>query len=89
MGLLALVLLLLSVRARRQRLARVALEETDQAATGAQEHTSEQKLLDLSRKLALFAIIFGALNYATAGVVFGLTILTGGLGCVPRFRIWC
>lgn len=88
LGFIALVLLLLGVRERRLQLARVASDETESAASSVPERNplAELKFLNLSAKLALFAIIFGALNYASAGVVFGLTILNGGLGYVRVFQ---
>lgn len=82
LGLVALVLLALAIRALCRRVAALDACEED---SGAHDTSSEQKLIALSCKLSTFALIYGALNYATAGVVFGLVVLSGGLGCAALF----
>lgn len=73
LGLFALALLLLALRAR----SRIGAFELEMA----NERTNKsQKMAEVADAVILFGIIFGVLCYTTAGIVFGLTIVTNGLG---------
>ena len=90
-GIVALVMLYLGVRARRRARERVGvgigeLEKHDVEKGSSHKSDSEEasRLLAMSSNLATFAIIYGVINYLVAGIVFGLITWKGTLG----YREW-
>ena len=73
LGIFALALLLLAIRARL-RIGAVELEMANERMN------RSQMMMEIADAVMLFGIIFGVLCYATAGIVFGLISATKGLG---------